>query len=249
MPAGVPVWTGDYPSLAERRAVRLLVVYSKTFYFIDKGQQRGITYDMGMELEKHLNANNKDKTRPIRVVFIPVARDKLLPALAAGIGDIATGGLTITPRRSKLVDFTASAADEGISEILVTAPDVTPPASVDELSGRSVFVRPSSAYHESLVALNARLTAAGKKPVEIVAAEENLEDEDILEMVNAGLVDATVVDSYVAEFWKEIFPNIQPQPAVALRTNAQIAWAHSQGQSRSSRKCWMPSSRRIAWAP
>ena len=224
-PAGVPVWTGDYPSLAERRAVRMLVVYSKTFYFIDKGQQRGITYDMGMELEKHLNANNKDKTRPIRVLFIPIARDMLLPALAAGIGDIATGALTITPESSKLVDFTASATDEGISEILVTAPDVAPPASVDELSGRSVFVRPSSAYHESLVALNARLTAAGRKPVDIVAAEENLEDEDILEMVNAGLIDATVVNSYVAEFWKQIFPNIQPQPAIALRTNAQIAWA------------------------
>jgi len=218
------VWTGDYPSLAERRAVRMLVVYSKTFYFIDKGQQRGITYDMGMELEKHLNAKNKDKTRPIRVLFIPVARDQMLPALAAGVGDIATGGLTITPERSKQVDFTASSVDEGISEILVTAPDVSPPASVDELSGRRVFVRPSSAYHESLVALNARLKAAGKQPVEIVAAEENLEDEDILEMVNAGLVDATVVDSYVANFWKEIFPNIQPQPAVALRTNVQIAW-------------------------
>ena len=224
VPAGVPVWTGDYPSLAERRAVRMLVVYSKTFYFIDKGQQRGITYDMGMELEKHLNANNKDKTRPIRVVFIPIARDQLLPALAAGIGDVATGGLTVTDERRKSVDFTAPAADN-VSEILVTAPDVTPPATADELSGRSVYVRISSAYHESLVALNARLVAAGKKPVEIVAAEENLEDEDILEMVNAGLVDATVVDSYVADFWKEIFPNIRPQPAVTLRTNAEIAWA------------------------
>ncbi len=112
-----------------------------------------------------------------------------------------------------------------------------------------MYVRPSSAYHESLVALNARLTAAGKQPVEIVAAEENLEDEDILEMVNAGLVDATVVDSYVANFWKEIFPNIRPQPAVALRTNAQDRLGHPQGQSRSSRKCSMDSSRRIAWAP
>ena len=223
-PPGIPTWTGDLPTIAEKRAVRLLVVYSKTFYFIDKGQQRGITYDMGMALEKYLNASSKDRTRPIRVVFIPVARDKLLPALAAGIGDIATGGLTVTPERSKQVDFTAAAA-EGISEIVVTAADVTPPVSVDELSGRSVFIRPSSAYHESLVALNARLTAAGKPPVQIVAAEENLEDEDILEMVNAGLVDATVVDSYVADFWKKIFPNIRPQPAVALRTNAQVAWA------------------------
>jgi membrane-bound lytic murein transglycosylase MltF len=221
---GVPTWTDDLPGLLEKRAVRLLVVYSKTFYFIDKGQQRGITYDFGTELEKALNAANKDKSRPIRVIYIPVARDKLLPALAAGAGDIATGGLTITEERLKLADFTAPAA-ENVSEILVTAPNVAPPASVEGLSGWKVYVRPSSAYRESLVALNTRLTAAGKKPVEILAAEENLEDEDILEMVNAGLVDATVVDSYTANFWKEIFTKIQPQPAIALRTNAQVAWA------------------------
>jgi len=222
-PAGLPTWTGDYPALKDRRVVRMLVVYSKTFYFIDKAQQRGITYDMGMELEKFLNAGNKDKTRPIRVVFIPVSRDQLVSGVAAGAGDIATGGLTITPGREKLLDFTVPAADN-INEILVTAPDIAPPASVDELSGRSVFVRKSSAYYESLTDLNSHLAAAGKKPVEIVLAEENLEDEDILEMVNAGLVDATVVDSYVADFWKEIFTSIRPQAAIALRSNAQVAW-------------------------
>ena len=223
-PAGLPTWTDDLPGLLDKRVIRMLVVYSKTFYFIDKGQQRGITHDFGMELEKQLNAANKDRTRPVRVVFIPVARDQLLPALAAGAGDIATGGLTVTPERLKLVDFTAPAA-ENISEILVTAPGVAPPATVDELSGRSVFVRRSSAYHENLVALNTRLEATGKKPVEIVSAAEDLEDEDILEMVNAGLVEATVIDSYAVKFWKEIFPNIEPQPAVALSTNGQIAWA------------------------
>ena len=43
-------------------------------------------------------------------------------------------------------------------------------------------------------------------------AEEDLEDEDILEMVNAGLVDITVVDSYLADFWKQIFTE---HPAIA----------------------------------
>lgn len=224
VPGGLPAWSGDLSTLVDKRVVRMLVVYSKTFYFIDKGQQRGITYDLGTELEKYLNASNKDKTRPIRVLFIPVARDQLLPALAAGGGDIATGALTITPQRLTQVDFTEPAADN-VSEILVTAPDVTPPASPEELSGRSVFVRRSSAYYEALEDLNRKLTAAGKKPVDIQLAEENLEDEDILEMVNASLVDATVVDSYVADFWKEIFPNIKPQPGVVLRANSQIAWA------------------------
>jgi membrane-bound lytic murein transglycosylase MltF len=221
---GLPTWTDDLAGLLDKRVVRVLVVYSKTFYFIDKGQQRGITYDFGIELEKALNATNQDKTRPIRVIFIPVARDELLPALVAGVGDIATGGLTVTPERTRQVDFTTPAA-ENISEIVVTAPDVAAPASVDDLSGRSVFVRRSSAYHESLLALNARLAAAGRQPVQIVDAAENLEDEDILEMVNAGLIDTTVIDSYAVKFWQEIFPDIRPQPAVALRTDGQIAWA------------------------
>ena len=144
------------------------------------------------------------------------------------MGDIATGGLTITPERLKTVDFTAPATDS-VSEILVLAPNVAPPASVEDLSGRSVYVRRSSAYYEALADLNARLKGQGRKPVDIQLAEENLDDEDILEMVNAGLVDATVVDDYVARFWKEIFPNIQPQPAVAVRTHAQIAWAIRKG--------------------
>jgi membrane-bound lytic murein transglycosylase MltF len=224
VPAGVPTWTGDLPALMERRVIRMLVVYSKTFYFVDKGQQRGITHDMGMELEKQLNAQNKDRSRPFHVAFIPVTREQLLPALNAGVGDIATGGLTITPGRLAQVDFTIPATD-AVSEILVTAPEVTPPSSVEELSGRSVYVRKSSSYHESLVELNSRLAAQGKPPVEIELAEENLEDEDILEMVNSGLVDATVVDDYIANFWKEIFTGIQPQAGVRLRENAHIAWA------------------------
>ena len=82
------------------------------------------------------------------------------------------------------------------------------------------------------MALNARLNAAGKKPVDIVAAEENLEDEDILEMVNAGMIDATVVDSYVAEFWKQIFPNIQPTTRGRSAHQCANRLGHSQGQSR-----------------
>ncbi len=223
-PKGLPTWTGDLPALIDKRVVRMLVVYSKTFYFIDQGQQRGITYDFGAELEKALNANNKDRTRPIRVVFIPVTRDQLLPTLAAGGGDIATGALTITPERLKTIDFTTPAVDD-VEEILVTSIDAPVPGTVEELSGRKVFVRRSSAYYEALVDLNKRLATLGRPPVEIVPAEENLEDEDILEMVNAGLVDATVVDSYAADFWKDVFPRIRPQPAIKLREHTQIAWA------------------------
>ena len=54
----------------------------------------------------------KQKHLKVRVVFIPVRRDQLLPALAAGKGDIAAANLTITPERQKLVDFTAAGYEQ-----------------------------------------------------------------------------------------------------------------------------------------
>ena len=38
-------WTGDWDGIVERRTLRVLVVYSRTFYFVDKGIQRGLAYD------------------------------------------------------------------------------------------------------------------------------------------------------------------------------------------------------------
>jgi membrane-bound lytic murein transglycosylase MltF len=218
------VWLGDLDGMAERRLVRMLVVYNKTSYFLDKTQQRGATYEMGVEFEKWLNRANKDKARPIRVLFIPTSRERLLSDLAEGRGDIAAAGLAVTPERQKTVDFAAPFSDD-VSEIVVTSAAGAVPATVDALSGQSVYVRRTSSYYASLEALNATLKAHGKAPVKIVLADENLEDEDILEMVNAGIVETTVVDSYLATFWSQVFTDLKPHPELVLRTNSQIAWA------------------------
>jgi len=218
------VWLGDLDGMTGRRAVRMLVVYNKTNYFLDGPTQRGATYDMGVEFEKWLNRNNKDKARPMRVVFIPTSREHLLSDLAAGRGDIAAAGLSMTPERLKLVDFGMPFADD-ISEILVTSADGAVPATVEDLSGQRVYVRKSSSYFTSLQNLNARLKTAGKPPVQIVEADENLEDEDILEMVNAGIIDTTVVNYYLAIFWQQVFDGIRPHPDLILRERSEIAWA------------------------
>jgi membrane-bound lytic murein transglycosylase MltF len=218
------VWLGDLDGMTGRRLVRMLVVYNKTSYFLDKTQQRGATYDMGVELEKWLNRANKDKARPIRVLFIPTSRDRLLTDLAEGRGDIAAAGLAVTPEREKLVSFAAPFSDD-VNEIVVTSAGGAVPLTVEALSGQRVYVRRMSSYFASLEALNAKLRGQGKPPVEIVLADENLEDEDILEMVNAGIVDTTVVDSYLATFWSQVFTNLKPHPELVLRANSQIAWA------------------------
>src|SRR5262249_3114932 len=157
-----------------------------------------------------------------QVVFVPVSRDQILPWLVEGRGDLAVGGLTVTPERDKLVDFTAPGRTK-VDEVVVTGPGAPAITRVEDLAGRKVFVRPATSYHESLVELNRRLKATGKKEVVLKAAPEALETEDILEMVNGGLVKITVVDSYLATFWKQVFPAIKPHFEVTVRQDAITA--------------------------
>jgi ABC-type amino acid transport substrate-binding protein len=126
-----------------------------------------------------------------------------------GRGDIAAAGLTITPERLKKVDFTEPYLT-GVDEVIVTNKSVQGLESLDDLSGRKVFVRESSSYYESLLALNDELSQKGLKPVEIVKADETLETEDILEMVNSGAIEITVSDSHIARIWSGVFASLRP---------------------------------------
>ena len=220
--------TGDLDQMIAKRRIRVLLVYSKTFYFIDRGRQRGITYDFMRAFEDDLNRRLGSGHLRVQVVFIPVSRDELIPGLVQGRGDIAAANLTITDERREQVDFSTPIAT-GVSEIVVTGPASPAIQSVQDLAGQEVFVRKSSSYYESLQLLNAELEKAGKPPVRLKLAPETLEDEDLLEMLNAGLVRLVVVDNHKAEFWAQVFPKIQLHPDVAVRTGGDIGWAFRKG--------------------
>ena len=217
-------WTGDLPGMVERRMVRVLTTYSKTQYFIDRGTPRGTAYDQGKLLEEALNKKFASGNLKVNVQFVPLSRNELLPALLEGKGDIVMADLTVTPERSKTVDF-VDPWIAGVDEIVVTSPNGPAIGSVDDLSGKEVFVRESSSYHESLVKLNERFKSEGKAPVILTPAPEELEDEDLLEMAHAGLVDVLVVDNHKAWFWQRVWPTLKIYPAVTLRTGGEIAWA------------------------
>ncbi len=217
-------WKGDLDGMIERRSIRVLVVYSKTFYFIEAGTQRGVTHDSFHTFENELNKKLKTKHLRVDVTFIPVGRDELLPGLVDGRGDIAAANLTITPERQKTVDFSRPIISD-VKVIVVTGPGSPEINTIDDLAGKEVFVRQSSSYYESLALLNQRFKKEGKAEVKLVAAPEDLEDEDLLEMQSAGLIPVLVVDSHKAEFWKQVFPKLVLHPDVAVRTQGEIAWA------------------------
>jgi membrane-bound lytic murein transglycosylase MltF len=215
-------FTGDFDEMVKRRLIRAGVVFNRTQYFIDKGVQRGISYESLKLFEEQVNKRLKTGPLMVHVAIVPLSRDQLFPALRDGKVDLVAAALTITPERRKLVDF-STPTRTGVSEIAVTAKGVAPLATPDDLSGQEVFVRRSSSYYESLQRLNESLASRQKPLVTIKESPEALEDDDVLEMVNAGLVDITIVDDFVAEFWAQVFPNLQLHQGAAVRTGGEIA--------------------------
>jgi len=222
-------FTGDLDEMVKRRVLRIGVTYSRTFYFVDRGVQRGVAYEYGQLVEERLNKHFK--TRPknkVHVFFVPLPRDMLLSALLEGRVDLVAAQITVRPELEALVDFTNPTRNY-VRQILVTGPGAPPIASVDDLSGKLVFAREHSSQYQSLEELSKKFEAAGKPPVEIHAAPLNLEDDDLLEMVNAGLIPAAIVDDYLAKFWKTVLPNIAVHENVAVRTAGKLAIAVRKG--------------------
>jgi membrane-bound lytic murein transglycosylase MltF len=219
------VWTGDLDVLTAHRAIRVLVPYSKTLYFVDYGgTQRGLCYDFMRAFEDALNQKLARGNLRIHAVFVPVSRDRLLPLLISGQGDVVAANLTVTPARAQQVDFVTPVA-EGVQEIIVTGPGAPPLHSLDDLSGKEVYVQPTSSYYESLTRINDGFRARRMAPIRLRNAPGHFETEDILEMANAGLVKVAVADDYLAKFWKEIYPNITLHPDLVVRAQGDIAFA------------------------
>jgi membrane-bound lytic murein transglycosylase MltF len=215
---------GDLDEMVQRRLVRVGVPYSRTLYFVDQGAQKGVAFEYGKLMEEELNKRRNTGNLRVAFWFVTLTREHMKTALLDGKVDMVIAGVTDTPELRKIVDFT-NPTRTNVSQIVVTGPGAPDIQSVDDLSGKEVFVRRSSPYEQSLVALNTRLQAAGKAPVLIQPAPDALEDEDLLEMVNAGLIKITVVDDYLADFWKQVFTDITVHDAVAVRTGGNLAVA------------------------
>ncbi len=221
----VSVRTGDLDTILTERAFRLIVPYSKTHFFIDKGREMGVAAEFGREFETWLNKRRAKKGLPIRVVFVPTPRDKMFAALLNGRGDAVAANLTITAKREEIVDF-ARPWLTGVDEILVTGPaSPIKPAGLDDLAGREMPVREGTSYIEHIGAINADFAKRSLAPIEIVKLSPRLQTEDVLQMVAAGLLPWAIADSHVAGFWARADKKLTQRPDIVFNSGGEIAWA------------------------
>jgi membrane-bound lytic murein transglycosylase MltF len=225
------IWTGDFDAMLERRMSRVLVPYSRTLFFYDAGHERGLAAGVLREFERYLNRRHAKRLgrRPITLFLVPTTRDKLLSGVAEGRADIAAGSITVTPARQAQVDFFPLPTRRGLREVIVTGPGAPALKSLDDLSGQRVHVRPATSYAQSLGRVDARLRAAGRPPMQLVPLPDALEDEDKLEMPNAGMLDIVVVDEWLAGLWAGLLPRIEVRADLVVRDDGVTGWAMRRG--------------------
>ena len=220
---GVMPQFGDLDTMVERRAIRVLTVYGPGRYFLKDGP-RGTVQEYADKLQKVVNEAFKTGLLTVQVTVIPVARDQLFPALQAGYGDIVMAGTTITDNRQVGVDFT-NPVSKPLKEVLITGPSAPHLGSLADLSDQTVYLRLSSSYAESVRKLSQTLVEQGQAPIRIEAVDESLEDEDLIEMVDTGLLPWAVVDDYKPQMWREVFTRVTVRDDLVLREGARLAWA------------------------
>jgi len=219
------LYTDDLTKLKHRKIIRALVVPGRTDFYIDNGKISGFIVKLLDNYEKELNKGVKKEDNKTRIVYVPVDFKDLIPYLLAGKGDIAAGLLTVTESRKKQVDFVSSLNKE-INEVIITHKDSkTKLEEIDDLSGKNIYVVKGSSYVEHLKQLNIKLKNKGLKPAKIIEAEDYLSGEDILEMLNAGAIDITVIDDFKANLWARVLPNIRVRSDLILNESGSIGWA------------------------
>ncbi len=216
-------WSGDLDGIVKRRMLRVLVTPGKLAFFFNGTQMQGAAYEAVRELELFLNKKLNTGNLAINVVFIPVGRDRLIPMLAEGKGDLVATLMGASDQRSKLVDFSDPIYDKA-KGIIVSGPGASPISKLEDLSGKEVYYFKNTLPFEKLGQLSESFKKAGKPPIRLTPADENLVDDDVLEMVNAGLVPMTIAEDKLAQYWIKVLPNLQLHRDVVV-AEGPLVWA------------------------
>lgn len=212
-------WIGDLDGMVERGTIRVLTALSRTHFYLDGGEPRGLTYEMMEAFEAFAN---EQLAGEVDVLVIPAPRALLLDWLLAGRGDVVAANLTITPAREERVAFTDPIVDEAVEQVVLAA-DGPRIASLDDLAatGTALSLREESSYFQHVQALNAERA----QPIPVDVVDPQLTDEDLLDLLAGGVLEATVVDRHKLDLWAQVYPELVMPDGLVVNEGGRIAMA------------------------
>jgi membrane-bound lytic murein transglycosylase MltF len=215
--------TGDLDEMLKERRIRALVVINPIGFFYSNGKPKGMTYETLEQLQAYVNKKLTTGKFDVKITFIPLRPDELGPALAAGIGDVIAQGVVITPGRHRNFAFTTP-TKRGVTHIVVTGKELANVRSFDDLIGVNIYANPLTVAYDRLTKINEERAKVGKSLLSVKAADKNLLEDDLVEMVNGGLISATAVMQHRAALWAQVLPNIKLHPQLMVTNDGELAW-------------------------
>jgi membrane-bound lytic murein transglycosylase F len=185
--------SGDLPAIRERRILRVLTRNGPATYYIWKGQLVGFEYEL-------VRAFAEEHKLYVELI-VPPSRDDLIRWLREGRGDVVAAGLSASTERAAAEGVVFSAPYNEVREQVIGRAGEAELDGIDALAGRRVTVRRSSQYWRTLSRLR-----EGGVAVELVAAPEEFETEELIARVASGEYDLTVADSHQVALqlaWRE----------------------------------------------
>jgi len=202
------VYKDDLPGIKNRQVLRVLTRNNASTYFVWRGQFLGFEYELmkrfadsqGLRLE----------------MVVPSSWSKLIPTLTAGGGDLIAASMTINEDDAQQgVAFTRPY--NTVTQELVARADEPDFAAPEDLTGRTVVVRRSSAHWQTMQSLRDKGIE-----FELVAAPDSMETEEIISRVASGEFDLTVSDSHVLSV--ELGWRSDIKPVLTLKEPVEHGW-------------------------
>jgi len=223
----VPViWSGTYSEMIQRGEIRIAVPYDRTIYINDKGTPRGLSVEIAKGLAKWINAKYaiQLKGKAVSVKLLPTINSQLLNTVPAGQADIAIGNIGLYEPIANSQALIVNHASKVEQEVLVTGPSSPPVEKLIDLSGQTVYGSRNTNFHTTLSAVNKELKQAGKLPVNLISPLGDLDDEDLLEMLNAGLISYVIVGDWKYRLWQSIYKNIVAHEDLSAKDAGWVGW-------------------------
>ena len=215
--------TGDLDEMLKERRIRALVVINPIGFFYSNGKPKGMTYETLEQLQTYVNKKLITGTFDVKITFIPLRPDELGPALAEGIGDVIAQGVVSMPGRHRNFAFTLPTKSD-VTHIVITGKELANARSFDDLVGIDINANPLTVAYDRLTKINEERAKGGKSALSVKAADRNLLEDDLVEMVNGGLIPATAAMQHRAGLWAQVLPNIKLHPQMMVTNDGELAW-------------------------
>lgn len=221
------IGSSSYSEMIERGEIRMAVPYNRTVYINDKGVLRGLSIEVSRGFAKWINAKYADKLkgRSISIKLVPTIAPDLLNSLSSGHADIAIGDIGLYEPISNSQHLIVNHASRYGQEVLVTGLSSPPLQKMADLSGQTVYGSRNTNFQKTFSALNKELKRDGKLPINLASPLGDLDDEDLLEMLNSGLISYVTVADWKFKLWQSIYKNIIMHADLTVQDSGWVGWA------------------------